>query len=117
LTFGVTKFKNAVKGSVVIGCNNEQEREVLKENLSKGLGKCYKVHTPMLRRPTFKILRVDSQEGSLDDEKLLTLIKNQNDLRNYAGVDTIKIVYRRKNEKYNDVSIVVESDSVIKKLC
>lgn len=88
---------------------------MLKTNLSKGLGDCYKVHTPMIKRSTFKILRVDLQEGSLNEEELLSMIKNQNGLGTYARIDTMKILNRRKSEKYKDVSIVIEADSIIYK--
>lgn len=56
LSVGVTSIKDASKGSVVIGCNNLKEREILKENLNRNLGTSYKVHAPEMRRPTFKIL-------------------------------------------------------------
>lgn len=46
---GITKFKKTTNGTIVIGCNNESERNVLQAGLESKLGKQYKINIPRSR--------------------------------------------------------------------
>lgn len=110
---GVTEFKEMPNGTVIIGCNNENERDILQSGLESNLGNKYKVNQPKLKRPRFKIIGVEQEEEALDDEKLLSTIIKQNGLNMQEGHEDMKIIYKKMNKKYKNVSISIESDPVM----
>lgn len=54
---------------------------------------------------------MDLDDGLLSNDKLMSII-SQNDLKNFENYDSMKIVYKQKNEKYKDVTqLVVEAEA------
>lgn len=53
------------------------------------------------------------QEEVVDDDKLLSMIIKQNELSMYEGNEAMKIIYKKINKKYRNVSISIESDPMM----
>lgn len=110
---GVTKLKEVSNGAVVIECNNDSERDILQPNLKSKLGNGYQITMPKLKRPIFKITVMDQDEEGSEEGKILSAIVNQNDLSNYKDSESMKIIYKKFNKKYHNVTISVESEPAI----
>lgn len=85
----------------------------MQAGLESNLGNKYKINLPKLKRPRFKIMDLEQEEEVFDEEKLLSTIIKQNELNKYKGNETMKVVHKKINQKYRNVSISIESDPVI----
>ncbi|XP_029672801.1 uncharacterized protein LOC115241271 [Formica exsecta] len=75
---GVTKLKKGSKGTVILGCETEEEMEKLKATVQAKLGENFKVTESPRMKPKIKIVNIGEEEMKLNDDNLIVTIKKQN---------------------------------------
>lgn len=110
LGISVNKVKKGNNGSIIIGCEKSKDKDCLKQNIEKVVGKKYKIEVPSLKKPKLKIIGIDKDDCKKDDESLIsTIVKQNEDKLGMQGKEAeLRILRRINNVKYGDMSIIVE---------
>jgi len=60
---GVSKFKKGTNGTIVLGCNEEEDFRILKETVKEKLGNNFKVTETIPRKAKVKIMNIGKEEN------------------------------------------------------
>jgi len=107
LGLGITKMKKATKGAVVVGCENSDQAEILKEKVTSDMGEKYVIQAPKKKKRRIKIFDVEKDDCG-DEKEFWGKIEDQNGLvkNSVRG----KIVHKSQNGKSQRVMIIAEVD-------
>lgn len=110
LEISVSKFRQVSKGGVVIGCDNEDETEKLKNEITEKLGDKYEVVVPKLKKPKLRIVNVNSDDISPEDSDghIVDLVTRCNAIN--RGDDFHMKILKTSVNKFKNVDIVLETD-------
>ncbi|RLU18430.1 hypothetical protein DMN91_008787 [Ooceraea biroi] len=110
LGVGITKMKKVAGGAVVIGCENKDQAEKLKDEVARDLGDEYEVQAPRRRKMKLKIFDVDKEDCE-DEQGFWEKIRDQNELR-MNSIER-KIIHKvvRANSKRMTVVAVVNAET------
>ncbi|XP_024876664.1 uncharacterized protein LOC112457708 [Temnothorax curvispinosus] len=121
---GISKLRKGGGGSVILGCETDEEMKTLKDKVQATMGEDFKVNEPQWKKPKIKVINVGEDEIKMDDDKLLDAIKRQNRIEDTAGEDLfmriVKRMYKRRdknNERSNgkrreeEGSLILEVDN------
>lgn len=103
MAVGITKLRKGSKGTVILGCETEEEMEKLKTTVQAKLGENFKVTESPQIKPKIKIVNISEEEIKLNDDNLIDTIKKQNKMAANEGFQ-MRIVKRIIKEKQNDDS-------------
>lgn len=110
MEIGVTKLRKGGKGTVILGCETEEEKEKLKATVQAAMGEEVKVSEPQKRKPKIKIINVDGDEMKMEDEELIDTIKKQNRIGEESCIHLVKKILRGKNKDTEQGSVIIEVD-------
>lgn len=105
LGVGITKMKKVTRGAVVIGCENRNQIEKLKEEVTKDLGDKYIIQSPKKKKQKIKITDVDKEDCEKEQDFWDKIIE-QNGLRRDSTEG--RIVHKSSNEKTKRTTIIAE---------
>jgi len=107
LGLGITKMKKVTKGAVVVGCENSDQAEKLKEKVTSEMGEKYVIQAPKKKKRRIKIFDVDRDDCG-DEKEFWEKIEDQNGLvkNSVRG----RIVHRSHNGKSQRMTIIAEVD-------
>jgi len=107
LGLGITKMKKATKGAVVVGCENSDQAEILKEKVTSDMGEKYVIQAPVKKKRRIKIFDVEKDDCE-DEKEFWRKIEEQNGFvkNSVRG----KIVHKSQNGKSQRVMIIAEVD-------
>lgn len=110
---GISNIKETNNGKLIIQCENSEQREKIKMNLEKTIGKNYTLMVPDKYNPRIKIFNAEISDTSNDQ-----LIENIYLLNKLDEDYTFKIVKIITNQKFNKrCTIIAETDpNLFKKL-
>lgn len=63
LGVGITKIKKITRGDVVVGCENKQQADKLKEEVTKDLKVKYSIQAPKQKKLKVKIFDIDKKDS------------------------------------------------------
>ncbi|KAL3288946.1 hypothetical protein HHI36_003390 [Cryptolaemus montrouzieri] len=111
LEVGIDQFKNVTNGAVVIRCNNEKSKNILKKSVLKEFGNGYTIEEPQPRKPKILVKGFEDLVMNKNYEKIIAAIVKQNELMNEP--EKFKIVRRfstKRKRNYGNIVIEVEKD-------
>jgi len=68
LGVGITTMQKVTKGAVVIGCENRDQAEVLRDRVANDMSDRYIIQAPKMRKLKVKIFYVDKEDCEKDQE-------------------------------------------------
>ncbi|XP_071573489.1 uncharacterized protein [Temnothorax nylanderi] len=110
MEIGITKLRKGGKGTVILGCETEEEKEKLKATVQAAMGEEVKVSEPQKRKPKIKIINVGGDEMKMEDDELLDTIKKQNRIGEECCMHLVKKILRGKNKDIEQGSVIIEVD-------
>lgn len=126
MALGITKLKKGSNGTVIMGCETEEEMKVLKTTVQDKLGKDFQVIESLQRKPKLKIININDEEMKMDDDNLIAAIKRQNRIDTGKDACQIRIIKRinregredkrRDRRGKNEGSIIIEVDEKTHKM-
>lgn len=75
MAIGVTKLRKGSKGTVILGCESEEEMKKLKTMMQDKMGTGYKIMEPRGAETKLKIINVGEEEMKLEEEDIINTIK------------------------------------------
>jgi len=116
MPMGVTKLRKGKEGSVILGCENGDDKVKLKDAVQSKLGEMYNVTESVRTKPKLKIINIDKEIMELEDEELIQTIKKQNSIEE-SHIDIVKRILKRNkdtsqpgNKRREDGSIIIEAN-------
>ena len=110
MEIGITKLRKGGKGTVILGCETEEEKEELKATVQAAMGEEVKVSEPQKRQPKIKIINVGGEEMKMEDGELIDTIKKQNRIGEEFRIHLVKKILRGKNKDSEQGSVIIEVD-------
>ena len=107
LGLGITKMKKVTKGAVVVGCESNEQAEILKERVTSDLGEKYVIKAPKKKKRKIKIFGADKEDCE-DEKDFWRKIEEQNGFTKNSVQG--KIVHKSQNEKSQRATIIAEVD-------
>lgn len=102
MAIGVTKLRKGSKGTVILGCESEEEMKKLKTTVQDKMGTDYKIMEPRGAETKLKIINVGEEEMKLEEEDIINTIKRQNKLNDEREGFYMKIVKKIMKGKKDD---------------
>ncbi|XP_071630104.1 uncharacterized protein [Temnothorax longispinosus] len=110
MKIGITKLRKGGKGTVILGCETEEEKDKLKATVQAAMGEEVKVSEPQMRKPKIKIINVGGEEMKIEDDELIDTIKKQNRIGEESCMHLVKKILRGKNKNTEQGSVIIEVD-------
>ncbi|XP_077279855.1 uncharacterized protein LOC143907159 [Temnothorax americanus] len=110
MEIGITKLRKGSKGTVILGCETEKEKDKLKTMVQAAMGEEVKVSEPQKGKPKIKIINVGGEEMKMEDDKLIDTIKKQNRIGKESCMHLVKKILRGKNKDTEQGSVIIEVD-------
>lgn len=107
LGLGITKMKKATRGAVVVGCENKDQAEILKEKVTSDMGEKYVIQAPKKKKRRIKIFDVDKEDCE-NEKEFWEKVEEQNGFTKNSVRG--KIVHKSQNGKSQRTTIIAEVD-------
>lgn len=108
LSIGVSKFTQRKDGSVLINCDDSENLEILKTNISSKMGDTYETVAPRNLLPKIIIYNVNAEDISNRDNFCSNLfVQNKLERTDSTSVRIVRIV-----NKKSDVDVIIELDPI-----
>ena len=98
MPMGITKLRKGREGTVILGCETEEEMVNLKVTMQSKLGGKYNVTESVQMKPKIKIINIDGEEMVLEDEELIHTIGKQNNMEG-SHIRIIKRILQKKGKE------------------
>lgn len=107
---GISGFRRAYNGAVVIGCESKDQTIQLQDKLKQNLGGKYDVELPRRKKPKLKIVNINSEDVGTedDDQSIIDEIVKSNVVE--VGRDFHMKILKRSVNKYKNLSLILETD-------
>lgn len=106
----ISKFRQAHGGAVVIGCESKNQIIQLQDKIKQNLGEQYSVELPNQKKPKLKIVNINSEDVSTEDDDLSIVdeIIKSNEIE--IKEDFHMKILKKFTNKYKNVSLILETD-------
>lgn len=102
LAVDITKVKKGSKGSIILGCENVNEMNKLKESVQDKLGCDFEIAEPRKKKPKIKIINIGEEIMELKDENIIDTIIKQNEIDDTVSKFHIRLVKKVTKKKVNN---------------
>lgn len=104
----IRTVKEINNGGLIIECGDQQSRQQIERELNEKMGEDFEVEKikDIRNKGVFKIIGMNE---NLDEDRIITCIKKQNDIFNEKEIKIVKI-YENKNTRRESYNIIVETD-------
>lgn len=106
----ISGIRQASKGTVIIGCESQSDRNLLKTKFADKLGNNYNIEVPKLKCPKIKVININNDDLETNDEDIVDKIIKQNKINCEVHEFNLRILKKIENKKFKNSTVILETD-------
>lgn len=114
MPIGVTRLRKGKEGTVIMGCENVDDKAKFKDAVQSKLGEMYNVTESVGKKPKLKIINISQEIMEMEDEEVVQTIRKQNNIEG-AHIDVVKRILKKNRDTRQHGNRMNENGAIIVK--